>query len=153
MTPEQIEEHNRVYNQAAQMVKGEIIVDGRQQALALNSPIQLKLEQAIRLFEQVLALNPENWSAMWLVGKAYQRLGNYSAALKSFVDAHEVNPSQPDVLREASICAMSLGRSDEAVAHARRALESQPTNGGLRANLALALLLAGRLDEAKMAID
>jgi tetratricopeptide (TPR) repeat protein len=153
MTPEQIEEHNRAYTQAAQMVKGEIILDGSPQASVLNSHVQLKLEQAIRLFEHVLELNPENWSARWLVGKAYQRLGNYAAAFISFAEAHAVNPLQPDVLREASICAMYMGRSEEAISYARSALESQRSDGSLRANLALALLLADKLDAAKQAID
>jgi Flp pilus assembly protein TadD len=111
------------------------------------------LERGIELFARVLELNPKNWSAMWLVGKVYQRFGDQSAAFKWFVRAYEVNPSQIDVAREASLCAMSLGRSEEAISYAHRALESQPSNGGLQANLALAFLLAGQLNAAKTFSD
>jgi tetratricopeptide (TPR) repeat protein len=152
MTPEQIEEHDRVFEQAVQPVKYEIIVHGRPQASIDDESLRLKLNQSLRLFDRVLELHPGNWSAMWLVGKVYQRLGNQSTAFTWFVRAHQINPSQPDVAREASLCAMELGRSDDAVFYARGAIECQPSNTGLHANLALAFLLAGRLDEAKSAI-
>jgi tetratricopeptide (TPR) repeat protein len=153
MTPEQIDEHNLIFKEASQLVKEEVIVAGRPPASGLDRSGRVKLERAIHLFARVLELNSRNWSAMWLVGKAYQRLGNYSAALTSFVRASEVNRGQPDVLREASICAMYMGLSEEAISYADSALRCQPSNNGLLANLALALLLAGRLDEAKTAID
>jgi tetratricopeptide (TPR) repeat protein len=153
MTPQQIEEHNRVYERAIQIVKENIIVAGNSNASIVDPSTKSKLENAIRLFARVLELNPRNWNAMWLVGKTYQRLGNHSAGFLSFVGASEVKPLQPDILREASISAMYMGRSEEAVSYARRALESQPSNEGLRSNLALAFLLANRLSEAKGAID
>jgi len=43
---------------------------------------------------------------------------------------------------------LEVGRSNEAVDVAREALSKAPKDPGLRANLALALLLAGRLGEA-----
>jgi len=153
MTPEQIEEHNHTFEQAVELIKSEIILDGRPHASGLDQPLRSKLERALELFARVLELNSENWSAMWLVGKVYQRLSDYSAAFASFVQADKVHPLQPDVLREASICAMYMGRSEEAILYARNALECQPTNRGLHANLALAFLLAGRVDEAKITID
>ena len=48
---------------------------------------------------------------------------------------------------------MYLGSSEEAIFYAYGALQSRPSDKGLRANLALAFLLAGRLDDAKVAID
>jgi Flp pilus assembly protein TadD len=90
---------------------------------------------------------------MWMQGKVYQVLGNDSEALRLFLRALEINPSQVDVAREASISAMAINRSEDAIYYARRALQSQPSNVGLKANLALALLLAGKLPEAKEVID
>ena len=153
MTRDQVEEHNRAFERAAQLVRGEIILHGHRPPSSPTASVRSKLERALQLFVRVLELNPKNWGAMWLVGKVHQRLGDQSAAFTWFVRAYGVNPSQADVAREASLCAMSLGRSEEAIAYARSAVESQPSNGGLQANMALALLLAGRLDEAKTAID
>jgi len=52
---------------------------------------------------------------MWLVGKVHQRLGDPVAALSWFERTYQVNSSQPDVAREASLYAMDIGRGDAAV--------------------------------------
>jgi len=153
MTPEQIEEHNRIIEEAIRLIRGEVLIHGYQYPVSLHQSVRLKLERALSLFARALELNPENWSTMWFVGKVHQRLGDYSTGFKWLSRAHGINPSQADVAREASICAMYLGRSEEAISYARSALQSQPSNNGLQANLALAFLLAGRLDEARAAID
>jgi Flp pilus assembly protein TadD len=111
------------------------------------------LRRALLLFERVLQLNPENWSAMWLMGKVHQRCHNRAEALSWFERAYQLNPSQPDVAREASMCAMDLGRHDAAISFAHRAVQIESTNSGLHANLALAYLLAGRISEAQAAVD
>lgn len=86
-------------------------------------------------------------------GQIYQRYGNELAALEWFARAHDLNPGQPDVSREASISAMALGRSDEAISYASSAVTVRPNDAGLQSNLALAFLLAGKLDQAKQYIE
>ena len=153
MTAKEISEHNRAYELGARLVRLEILLPGNQHTSGLDQSARMNMERALRLFARVLELNPVNWSAMWLVGKVLQRLGDWSGAFIWFVRAHEVNSSQPDVPREASLCAMFVGRSEEAISFAHSALRCQPENSGLRANLALAFLLAGKLDQAKEAIN
>ena len=115
--------------------------------------LRRKLKRALLLFERALGLAPENWSAMWLVGKVHQRLGDGAEALSWFERAYQVNPSQSDVAREASLCAMDIGRGDAAVVFAYRATQIEPDSAGLHANLALAYLLAGSINEAQRSID
>jgi Flp pilus assembly protein TadD len=100
------------------------------------------------LFQEVLCINPRNWSALWLLGKIHQRLDDYEAAFRYFAQAHRLSPAEPDVAREASIAAMELGRPLEAVPIAERAVAAKPSDAGLRANLALTLLFAQRAREA-----
>jgi Flp pilus assembly protein TadD len=69
--------------------------------------------------------------------------------LQWFARACLVNPRHPDVAREASIAAMELGRAAEAVTYCEQAVQAQPSDPGLLANLGLALLLAGRPADAK----
>ncbi len=152
MTRDQVEEHNRSYEEAAQLVRAEIILHGHEPG-SVDQPAHLKLERALQLFARVLELNPENWSAMWLVGKVHQRLGDYPTALTWFARSCETNPSQADAAREASLCAMFMGYSEDAISYAHKALQLQPSNTGLRQNLALAFLLAGKIEDAKAAID
>ena len=56
-----------------------------------------RLHDAILLFEEVLRIKPDNSSAMWLLGKIYQRLEDHERGLEWFARAHEIKPDQPDV--------------------------------------------------------
>ena len=85
---------------------------------------------------------------MWAIGKVYQRLGDQDAALEWFTRAHAINPSHPDVAREAGIAALDLGRVEEALAFCLAAVASHPDDPGLVCNLALAHCLAGQDTDA-----
>jgi Flp pilus assembly protein TadD len=108
-----------------------------------------KAQKAISLFEQALAIKPDNWASMWALGKIYQRMGDDATALEWFTKAHRIEPTKPDIIREASLCAMNLGKGKEAVGFTSAAIELNPDAAGLVANLALALLLDNRPQEAK----
>jgi Flp pilus assembly protein TadD len=153
MTEQQRLEHNRSFEEASALIKNEILLHERPNMPAPGCLLRRRLKRALSLFERVLQLNPENWSAMWLVGKVHQRLGDYVAALSWFERAYQVNPSQPDVAREASMCAMHVGRHDAAIVFAHRAIQIEPANAGLHANLALAYLLSGRIANAQASIE
>ena len=153
MTEEQSLEHNRAFTEAGAIVKDEIPIHDRRDMPAPGWFLRRKLKRALSLFDRVLQLNPENWSAMWLAGKVHERFQDRATALSWFERAYQVNPSQPDVAREASMCAMELGRTDAAVSFAHRAIQIQPDEPGLHANLALAFIIAGRIPDAQAAID
>ena len=153
MTEEEISQHDRLYQQALAIVRGQIPLEERPNMPVPGWWLTRNLKRAIALLERVLQINPENWSAMWFIGKVHQRLGNATEALAWFERCYQINPSQPDVSREASLCAMESGHHDEAIVFAHRATQIQPTNPGLHANLALAYLLSGRLPDAQTAIE
>ena len=153
MTPSELEEHNHLYKEAIQVVGNEIIIQGHPRLSEPSSEVRSKLDHALQLFSRVIGLNPDNWSAMWFMGKIYQRCGDHSAALEWFARAHNLNLGQVDVLREASVCVMELGRSKEGISYAFSASSLRPDDAGLQSNLALALLLAARLDEARQSIE
>ena len=90
---------------------------------------------------------------MWFIGKISQRLQDNESALTWFERACKVNDTQPDVVREASIAAMELGLHEKALLFARRAEQLRPSDRGLTENLAIALVLAGRCNEAKDVVE
>jgi Flp pilus assembly protein TadD len=153
MTEEQIADHDRFYREATALIRGELLLQGNPVLPKPSEPVRLRLERALQLFSDVLQLNPQNWAAMWLEGKTHQRLGDLNSAIACFLRAHDLNPSLADIAREASLCLMDLGRSQEAVYWARNAVEAQPQNQGLHANLAVALLLDGKPHEADASVD
>jgi len=153
LTEQQILEHNKCFEEATAIVKGEILIHERPQLPKPGWLLRRKLNQALSLLERVLELNPDNWPAMWNIGKIQQRFGDNAVALSWFERAYQINPSQPDVAREASLCAMEIGRQDAAIIFAHRSVQIEPSNGGRHANLALAYLLANRISEAQTSID
>ncbi len=152
MTEQQRAEHNRVFEEAAAIVRKEIPLDRDESPGGPGWWQHHKLKRALSLFERARELNPANWSALWLSGKVHQALGDPGAALACYERAIELNSSQPELLRHASRCALDLGRPQVALAFMQRAVEMDPNNPGFRASLALSCLLAGRIVEARVAI-
>jgi tetratricopeptide (TPR) repeat protein len=140
--------HVELYQQGCRLIEGLIILDNLV-AGPLDPSQRKRLQDAVPLFEEVVHINPANWAAMWLLGKIYQRLGEYEHGLSWFARAHRINPDQADVAREAAIAAMELGRAEEAIPFCERAIEANAEDPGLQANLALALLFSGKPGDAR----
>jgi tetratricopeptide (TPR) repeat protein len=144
--------HDALYKRASKLCWDLILLDDREPA-PLDDDARQRLAEATRLFEEVVSMNPGNWAAMWMLGKVCQRLEDPARGLEWFARAHRVNPDQVDVAREASIAAMDAGRPGEAIPFCERALQVEPDNAGLRANLALALLFCERVEEARKEVQ
>ena len=142
-TQEQADRHNVLTGAASKIVQKQTIIHGGPPLGRPGFFLRRKLKRAIRLYEQALIINPEGWSSMWVIGKIYQRLGDQRAAFTWFLKSHKVNPTQPDVAREAGLAAMDTGHVQEAVQLCFSAVKLSPDDMGLQCNLALAYLLAG----------
>jgi tetratricopeptide (TPR) repeat protein len=109
--------------------------------------------RAIKHFRQCVAVKPDSWPSMWALGKAHQALGRDEAALVWFERAAEIETSNADVFREASLQAGFIGQAAKAELYAMRALELRPGDNTLRANYAMALLLAGNVEQALVEVQ
>jgi tetratricopeptide (TPR) repeat protein len=143
--------HDRLYKRACDLVHGHLLVDVGPRRQRLSWLTRRRLRKAVKLFEQVIAIKPERWPAYWMLGKVHQRLGEFRIALNHFAHAHRLNPGQPDVAREASIAALELGDAGTAVELSEAALGSRPGDAGLLCNLALARLMIGDPEQARLA--
>jgi tetratricopeptide (TPR) repeat protein len=145
-------DHDRLYLAATALLK-------RDNVLVLPPPLSLnwlarrRVRKAIGLLNQVVQLNPGNWAALWITGKAHQALGESELALESFSRSRLLNENQPDVAREAGISAMECGRPLLAIEFTRAALKLSPDDAGLQANLGLAHLFAEQPQVARTVID
>jgi Flp pilus assembly protein TadD len=146
------EEARRLFEAAGALVEKELIWHERQGAAKPGWFARGRLHKALRMFERVVELMPESWNSMWLAGKTTQRLGDVEKGFWWMERAYHANAEQVDVAREASMMAMDLGRSDAAIGYAHRATQLEKDDAGLEANLALAYLLAGKLELAQAAI-
>lgn len=153
MTAEERIEHNRAFEEAAGIVRNELPAEGSEDVSPAGWFARRKLARALALFQRVVELNSNNWSAHWMLGRVHLRLQDTASALQAFERAHAANPAQPELARQASRCAMDLGQHQTAVALAQRAVQLDPNSAALRYNLALASLLAGQMPEAQLAVS
>lgn len=141
--------HDKLLQRGCSLIEGRILLDGSSPQGKPWWITRKKLRDAISCFEQVLAINPQNWSSIYMLGKIHQRLGDQKEALKWFSRACEINPDQPDVAREAALSAIDTGDGKTAVRYCEAAIRMSPDDFGLILNLALAHLIAGDLTQAQ----
>jgi TolB-like protein/tetratricopeptide (TPR) repeat protein len=99
--------------------------------------------------DAALALDPELAEARVRAASYYYQVGDEARALQEEAIARRLAPDDPLVLSwQASDLAVH-GRFDEAIGIQRRLLSSDPASRITRGNLAVTLLAAGRLEEAR----
>jgi Tfp pilus assembly protein PilF len=106
------------------------------------------LSQGIANLKAVVQMSPGNWAAYWIMGKAYQAQGLSNDACDAFASAYLLQNQNADVAREFMFECLNVGRTKEAVELAYAALQLRPDEPGLKANLALCLLVDAQLEEA-----
>jgi Flp pilus assembly protein TadD len=149
MTEEERLRHNRLYETGCRLAKGDILVDDYGLPPRLGWLATRRLKRAIRYLRAALELAPDNWSALWLVGKIHQRLDRPTEALEFLTRAFDLNPGHRDVAREAGIAACEAGDGVAAVRFCEAAVGADPQDAGLLSNLALALLISGDFPRAQ----
>jgi Flp pilus assembly protein TadD len=149
LTDDQILKHNKLHKQASDLLRGEILVDGKMPSSATpNIFARRRLHKAIALFGEVLKINPQNWAAMFGMAKALQRLGETTRAFDLMIMAHSVNSTDSESIREAGIMAFQLGRFSEGIALTEEAIRLRPEDWTLYSNLGLGLLYVGDAGKA-----
>jgi tetratricopeptide (TPR) repeat protein len=107
-----------------------------------------RLRKGIAELEALTSAFGDVWRVWWFLGMARRSASDPQGAYAAFREAYHRNPEHAGVLREYSGQCLALGLGDESVALARRNCEANPDDGGLRSNLALALMIAGDMQAA-----
>ena len=153
MPSEQPGRHNTVYMKGCALIEGEIWSGETPRPTKPGWWVRRKLRRAIVAFDEAISIRPGNWAAHWLVGKIHQRLGENEATLRRFARAHDLEPTNADVAREATIAAIEVGEALAARRFSEVAMALAPSDAGLVANHAVALLIAGDASGALRAIQ
>lgn len=98
--------------------------------------------------EHALALDPGQAEAHYRLAQYSWVTGNNTAGDRQLQRASELSPQDATLLAIRASRTLEGGRVDEAVELSQRAVIAAPLNLALRYNLACALYLAGRFDEA-----
>jgi len=147
------EEHNQYYNEAWKLIQPYLRLAGAMDKKADTQKARAKLERAIALLHEVVVYNPGNWSAFWLLGKAYQTMDDHQKAYNFLGKSYGIQKENPDVAREYMFECLELTKADEGVTVGEQAVSLRPMEAGLHANLALAYMIAGRMADARSAVD
>jgi tetratricopeptide (TPR) repeat protein len=148
LTENEIAKHNRIYERACHLVRRDILLDDQPISAAPGFFARLRLRKALRLFDEVLRINPENWVAVFTAGKIHHRFGDRVLALDLMLKAHRGNPSLSGFAREAGLVASQLGRHREGIELTQKAIELRPQDGSLYSNLGQMHLLNGVASES-----
>jgi tetratricopeptide (TPR) repeat protein len=106
------------------------------------------LDQAARLYEQALEVEPSEADALHLLGVIAHQRGDHAAAIERIRRAIAINAENAAYHSNLGVAYRSLGRTGEALSAVRRALELSPTSTGIRFNLGNALKDATEFAEA-----
>jgi tetratricopeptide (TPR) repeat protein len=143
--------HDQAYKRAIALIDPHMKLHGR--ISRVDERAATDLREGVRYLDIVVGIKPDNWAAWWVRGKAEQALGEHEAAYASFGRAYAINDQNLDVGRELVSECLETGRASEAVRISETLSAKAPKDAGLLANLALAYLVNGQLDEATRAAD
>lgn len=108
----------------------------------------------IAIWQDVAAHRPLNYRAHYVLGGAYAKAGDYARSVAEYERALQLDPGasaeKDSHLAHTSLgeSLLRLGRTDDAIAHFRTALQIKPDFAPAHLALANALVYEGRIEEA-----
>jgi len=82
------------------------------------------------------------------VGEVYYQQGNFTQALKHFLEAEKLNPDDPELQNNLGLAYMSKDRIDLAIVHFKKALVIKPDFSKVKNNIGVAYLRKKNWDAA-----
>jgi len=114
---------------------------------------QGKYDEALRLYNYVLELLPDNFQALANRGITYEKLGEHPKALDDYNNAFTINPNDAVILNNRSIIYMKLYKYPEAQADLEKLLKLKPNDPQAIYNLACLSSLTGKKDDAFLYLE
>jgi arylsulfatase A-like enzyme/Flp pilus assembly protein TadD len=105
---------------------------------------------AVRTFERVLALQPDNALAYENLGVAYLERHDHDSAERALRRATTLDPRLSGAWTALGVLLATTGRRGDAIAAWTRAVEAEPANLDALFNLTVSLAGAGRTEEARV---
>ncbi|MCE3010667.1 MAG: tetratricopeptide repeat protein, partial [Proteobacteria bacterium] len=84
---------------------------------------QERFKEAQAIYEQIITIQPKHKKAFLGLGESLQGQGLFSAALKPYLTATVLNPSDPEGLVKAGLLYLEMNKFSEAITQFQRALK------------------------------
>jgi tetratricopeptide (TPR) repeat protein len=115
--------------------------------------IQNKYEEALALYLEILAADPNVAFIQFNAGNCYYHLGNYEAAARSFREAVRLKPDFFEAYTNLANTYGRLKRFEEGIPVFEEAIRSYPANGPLFFSLGLLYLNSGQGPKAAACLE
>lgn len=109
--------------------------------------------KAIPLLVEALDLHSESWEGWLFLALAHRDLGDWEAASDALREVLRLQPRHAEALSERALVLLAQGRGEEALDHARLAVQIEPESAAFRSNLGLVLMEGGDLAGARAELD
>lgn len=106
-------------------------------------------DEAVKQFEQELAIDPVNAGAEFWLGEIARRRGQYESAISHFTAAAKLDPNFADALLSLGTALNSAGRYDAAIPPLQQYVKIAPQAIAGHYQLYMAYVRAGRKEEAE----
>ncbi|MHB8474377.1 MAG: O-linked N-acetylglucosamine transferase, SPINDLY family protein [Gammaproteobacteria bacterium] len=107
-----------------------------------------RFQQAESIYRQVLELEPENVSALHMLGVLMYHMGRPALAIESITRAIQIDPACADAHNHLGNILREQGRVEEAMARYEQALRLAPNNPGVHNNIGIVMQRQGRVEDA-----
>ena len=114
---------------------------------------QGQIEDAVRHYQTILAVDPDHSAALINLGVILKTRHDYHAAIALYYRALALQPASTSILGNLGNALLMSGRPDEALACQQRFVEQQPESPEGHFNKALCLRALGRLSDAIFSFD
>lgn len=122
-------------------------------ARAARAQLDGNPDEAIRLYQMALTIDPTNVDAINQLGVALGKNSNVLAAARQFENSLRINPDQPQIWFNHAIALAKLGLGSEALNSSDRVIELAPAYGAAQLQRAALLAGLGRYEAALSACD
>jgi len=146
-------------SEAVRLLRLALSVDGNDpEALAglgrMTAYLTGDFDTATEMVDRAIVLNPNSWIAWEQRGETFNSTGDFREAIRSFERAIRLSPLDPFIFgtyAAMGLAFIGLGRFDDAIEAAKKALRREPLHRGALRCLASALANLGRELEAREA--
>lgn len=109
--------------------------------------------KAIPLLVEALDLHSDSWEGWLFLALAHRDLSNWEQSSEALREVLRLQPRHGEAHSERSLALLALGRGEEALDHARLAVQMEPENAAFRCNLGLVLMEGGDLAAARTELE